>query len=43
MRKWQKYIYITIMTGLTSSAISACYWQGSKYYQAKARWRNIAK
>jgi hypothetical protein len=38
MRGFRKWGYIAFMGALTCSAVSACYWQGSKYLASTARW-----
>jgi len=39
----KKVGYVLFMGALTSSAISACYWQTNRYLQARTRWDIIRK
>lgn len=41
MKGFRKWAYIAFMGSLTCSALSACYWQGSKYLISTARWDSI--
>ena len=43
MKKWQKYLYLGFIGTLTTTTISAAYWQTSRYFQAKKRWKVIAQ
>jgi hypothetical protein len=43
MNKIQKWGYVAFIGALTASAMSACYWQGSKYMISTARWEAIGK
>lgn len=38
-----KHLYLVIMSGLTSTAMYACYWQTKKYFIACERWKIIAR
>lgn len=35
--------YVLFISGLTASAMTACYWQSNRYLQARKRWDTINK
>jgi hypothetical protein len=43
MTNLRKYFYIGLTGLLTSSAISACYWQAQRYQSAAKKWKIVSK
>jgi len=37
----KKIGYVVIIGALTTTAVSACYWQANRYLQARHRWDTI--
>ena len=39
----RKLVYLLFIGGLTTTTLSAAYWQTSRFYQSKERWQVISK
>jgi hypothetical protein len=42
MNIFKKWGYLIFTSGLTASAVWACYWQTSKYFKSSEKWRVIS-
>lgn len=42
INKAKKFVYLAIFGSLTSIAVTATYWQTSKYFQSIEKWKKIS-